>query len=231
MKNIDDHRIIQEIIKGSEYYLSLFNRKYHNYLMDIAINLYHAPRDDAGMYVNDTLYAAIRGIPRFRYDPGNPNVLRPWLRKILKNKIIDAQRKQTTESKFETYDESLLDREEDFSELTGPAKEVARQCIKAFEDRAIGINERKVIIQSVMETFELDDQAKLYCYFDGYSHREIALMFNTNEDASRQNVQRLKGIFFEQLALKLRIDKRTINERWKEYDKNNLKSGDAKGNA
>ena len=56
-------------------------------------------------------------------------------------------------------------------------------------------------------------------------------MFNTKEDASRQNVQRLKGNFFEQLALKLRIDKRTINERWKEYDKNNLKSGDAKGNA
>jgi RNA polymerase sigma factor (sigma-70 family) len=225
-----DDQILDAIKKKQQIGPSLLVSKYYDALMSAAIELYGIDESDAEECVAMTFHKAIKSITSFELK--KPGALRNWLLVILKNTIIDVQRKSKRD--FEKlpsslFNESDLEAFDDDGRLSGVAKGVARVWIQEFDGIQLREDDRKEIIYNIMDSFGADEQADLWSYFKGLCHKEIADMRGASLLGTQKQINRLVQEFFKRIGEKIGIDWRTIYENYKKQNRQDPSGRDAQG--
>lgn len=227
-----DERIVDALKQKKQIGPSLLVSRYYEPLKKVASELYGVESWEAGSHVNKALRKAIQKIDSFNY--GGPNSLRNWLATILKNTIIDEQRKgQRADEKLPSplFSESDLEAFDEEGRLSGTAKAVARAWIREFEGVELREDDRKQLIYETMESFQAEEQHDLWSYFRDLSHQEIADMRKASLTATQKRVNRLVQDFFKKLGAKVGIDWRTLYENYKKQSRQGTSGRNAQGQA
>lgn len=227
-----DERIIDALKNRQQIGPSLLVSRYYESLRRLAIEVYGVEDVDADAYVTEAFRRAIRAISSFRLQ--GPDSLRNWMATILKNIVLDEQRKtQRTDQKLPSslFNESDLEAFDDEGRLGGVLKEVARAWIRDFEGVQIREDDRKQLIYDVMGSFEADEQNDLWAYFNGLPHKDIAEMRGATLTGTQKRVNRLVQEFFKRAGAKVGIAWRTIYENYKKQNRQGSSGRDAQGQA
>ncbi len=227
-----DERIIEAIKKKQQIGPSLLVSRYYDALVRLAIEAYGAEEMEAQDYVTEACRKAIRAMDSFHaFAPGS---LWKWLATILKNIIIDKQRKaKRGEQRFSSplFNELDLETFDDQGRLGGVPQEVARAWVREFEGVQIREDDRKQIIYDILNSFEDEEQNDLWDYFNGKLQKEIAEVRGATLTGTQKRINRLVQEFFKRVSLKVGIDWRTIYENYKKQNRQGHSRGNAEGQA
>lgn len=230
MEKGPDERILDAIKNKQQIGPSLLVSRYYDPLLRLATEAYGVEEMEANAYVFDAFRKAVRAIDSFH--PQGPGSFRRWLATILKNTIIDGQRKRQRDNEklpSPLFNESDLEAFDDDGRLGGVAKEVARAWIQEFDGVQILEDDRKQIIYDVMDSFEAEEQYDLWAYFKGLPHQDIADMRGASLSGTQKRINRLVQEFFKRLGAKLAIDWRGIYENYKKQNHQSLPGRNTQG--
>ncbi|MGD1044185.1 MAG: sigma-70 family RNA polymerase sigma factor [Bacteroidota bacterium] len=221
----DDATIIAELKKQSDRGYRLLWCKYYRPFILITTGIYGVESEDAKEIVSDAILKAGQAIDTF--EARGEKCFQYWLRKILKNIIIDCKRKKKKSPQIFRYDESESEKIDDFRDLEDGTRQIARSRTYDF---LYGINikrdERIEIITTVMKEFQENERLDLWNYFLETSHEEIAQYRKVcSKTASRKYINRLVHRFFDILSEKTGLDRRSIYEGWKERNRETSTGG------
>jgi RNA polymerase sigma factor (sigma-70 family) len=171
--------LIEGCRQGKEAAMKAFYERFHGYALSVCL-AYTNSREDACEILNDGFMKAFRQLKELQ----NPDVLLPWLRRIMVNTAIDHYRKNLKHSRdvaVETLENSLV--ESNLNEEGILAQLSAEHILQQLQQ--LPTTYRVVFGLYVLE---------------GYSHREIGEKLHLAESTSRAHLAEANRLLRKALA-------------------------------
>jgi len=181
MGRVSNRQIVEELNSGDRRGAAHLLEMYQNRLISECVEVFHIPKLDSEEIVSDVLLTVIQKINTFRFTRSDGD-FHFWVMTVFRNRVRDFVRHQAlTEGLFESFDESILEDEDRYTETEF---EVVRVLVSTYEaslrdpedDAEQSVSSKKLkIVADVLESLETWERVLLRCRALDVSYEDISV--------------------------------------------------------